>query len=305
MRIVVTGVSGQVGSALVVSLRKIATVVPADRSVLNLTALERIPVVLDELSPDVIVNAAAYTAVDRAEDEPEIARLINGKAPGAIARWAAQRSVPVVHFSTDYIFDGKGSRPWREDSRACPLSVYGATKLAGEDAIREMGGSHLVVRTSWVYAARGTNFLRTIARLARERAELRIVNDQIGSPTSARIIATAVANLLSSDPVDLSRCFAAAGGIVNIAACGETSWYGFATAIVEGLVSRGVPVSAKCIVPLRSEEYPTRAIRPKNSRLDLTRLKNVFGVEMPPWQEALEPELDGLAREITHARNPG
>ena len=185
MRIVVTGVTGQVGRALVTPLAQLGTVVPADRSVLNLAEPATLAGALDHLAPDLIVNPAAYTAVDRAEDERDLAFTINGEAPGVIAEWAARREVPLVHFSTDYVFNGQGETPWREDSPTGPLSAYGESKLAGEEAIRAANGAYLIVRTSWVYAAQGANFLRTIARLARERTELKIVADQIGAPTSA------------------------------------------------------------------------------------------------------------------------
>ena len=197
MRILVTGVSGQVGGALVARLPASATVLAADRSVLDLAAPQTIAGTLDRLAPDIVFNPAAYTAVDKAEDEPELAMRVNAEAPGAMARWAAARDVPLVHFSTDYVFDGSGERAWREDDAPQPLSVYGATKLAGENEIRSAGGTFLIVRTSWVYAAAGKNFLRTIARLARERSELRIVADQIGAPTSAALIGDVVAGMLS------------------------------------------------------------------------------------------------------------
>jgi dTDP-4-dehydrorhamnose reductase len=298
MRILVTGVTGQVGSALLASLGKIGTVVPADRSLLNLTEPEQISEALDRLTPELIINPAAYTAVDRAEDERELAFLVNAEAPRVIARWAAQRKVPLVHFSTDYVFGGQDNEPWREDGPTGPLSAYGASKLAGETAIREIGGPHLIVRTSWVYAARGTNFLRTIARLALERTVLRIVADQIGSPTSARVIAETVAAILASGAGNLDERFGEAQGCVNIATTGQTSWHGFAGAIIEGLRSRHVGLAVQSILPLRTEEYPTKAIRPHNSRFDLTRLRDLFGVATPSWREALEPELDQLARDM-------
>jgi dTDP-4-dehydrorhamnose reductase len=163
----------------------------------------------------------------------------NGEAPGAVARWAAARGVPLIHFSTDYVFDGSGDRPWREDDPTGPLSVYGASKLAGDHGVRSAGGPHLIIRTSWVYDAVGSNFLRTIARLARERSELRIVADQIGAPTSARLIADVVSEILRNGGPRLAERFAAAGGLVNVAASDKTSWHGFATAIVEGLRARG------------------------------------------------------------------
>ena len=298
MRIVVTGVTGQVGKALVTPLAQLGTVVPADRSVLNLAAPTTLAGALDRLAPDLIVNPAAYTAVDRAEDERDLAFTINSEAPGVLAEWAARRDVPLVHFSTDYVFNGQGEAPWREDSPTAPLSVYGASKLAGEDAIRAFGGAHLIVRTSWVYAAQGANFLRTIARLARERTELKVVADQLGAPTSARIIAGAVTAVLAAESGNLRECFGRSAGVVNIAASGETSWQGFATAIVEGLKSRGVALAVQSILPLRTEDYPTKAKRPHNSRFDLTRLQDVFGLTTLSWREALEPELDLLAPEM-------
>jgi dTDP-4-dehydrorhamnose reductase len=301
MRIVVTGVSGQVGRALLAPLAQLGTVVPADRSVLDLADSATLAGALDRLAPGLIINPAAYTAVDRAEDERDTAFAVNATAPRVIAEWTAARDVPLIHFSTDYVFDGQSEAPWREDSPTRPLSAYGASKLAGEDAIRAANGPHLIVRTSWVYAAVGANFLRTIARLAGERSELKIVSDQKGAPTSARIIAEAVTGLLVAGSRNLRERFARAGGIVNIAASGETSWHGFATAIVEGLRSRGVTLAVQSILPLRTEDYPTKAKRPLNSRLDLTRLQQAFGLTTPTWRETLEPELDLLAREMRRA----
>jgi dTDP-4-dehydrorhamnose reductase len=298
MRIVVTGVTGQVGGALVGPLAQLGTVIPTDRSVLNLAEPATLADALDRLAPDLIINPAAYTAVDRAEDERELAFTVNATAPGAIAEWAANRGVPLVHFSTDYVFNGQGEAPWREDSPTGPLSAYGASKLAGEEAVRAVKGSHLIVRTSWVYAAVGVNFLRTIARLARERSELRIVADQMGAPTSAGVIADAVTGILAADPGVLRERFTHADGILNIAASGETSWHGFATAIVEGLKGRDVVLAVRSILPLRTDEYPTKAKRPNNSRFDLTRLREMFGLVTPTWREALEPELELLAQDM-------
>jgi dTDP-4-dehydrorhamnose reductase len=298
MRILLTGVTGQVGRALVMPLARLGTVVPANRSMLNLAEPAALSGALDRLAPELIVNPAAYTAVDRAEDERDLAFTINGEAPRAIAAWAARRNVPLIHFSTDYVFNGKGKTPWREDSPTAPLSVYGESKLAGEEAIRAADGTYLIVRTSWVYAAQGANFLRTIARLARERGELKIVVDQIGAPTSTITIADAVIGLLAAEPHNLKASFKRAGGIINIAASGETSWHGFATAIVEGLRRRGVELAVKSILPLRTEDYPTKANRPHNSRFDLARLREVFDVTTPSWREALEVELDLLAPEM-------
>lgn len=293
MRIVVTGVTGQVGSALASRLSTIGTVVPVDRTALDLARPREMPRRLDELSPDVIINSAAYTAVDRAEDERELAFLVNAEAPGVLARWAAERAVPLIHFSTDYVFDGRGSRPWHETDVTNPLSVYGTSKLAGETAVRSVGGPHLTIRTSWVYGALGANFLRTIMRLAGERQELRIVSDQVGAPTSVTIIADAVATMLAR-ATDLAAVFADADGLVHLAASGITSWHGFATAIVEGLRARQVPLSVVRIVPIASAEYPMKAQRPLNSRLDLSRLSQAFGIAPPSWVDGLNNELDRI-----------
>jgi dTDP-4-dehydrorhamnose reductase len=295
MRILLTGVTGQVGAALRAPLENAGSLVAADRSRLDLAQPERVVSALDAIAPDLIVNPAAYTAVDRAEDERELAFRVNAEAPGAMARWAALRGVPLIHFSTDYVFDGAGARPWREDDATGPLSAYGASKLAGEEAIRSAGGQHLVIRTSWVYAATGANFLRTIARLARERDELGIVSDQIGAPTSARLIADAVARIIGNPGPPLLERFRASRGLVNVAAAGETSWHGFAVAIVEGLAARHVPLRVQAVRPIRTQDYPTKARRPANSRFDLARLREVFGVATPDWRDALARELDMLA----------
>ncbi len=301
MRILVTGATGQVGGALVETLAD-RSVIAAGRRDLDLARPRTIGAALDRLRPDLIVNAAAFTAVDRAEDERALAFTVNAEAPGAIARWAKARAVPLVHVSTDYVFDGRGSRPWREDDAPRPLSVYGASKLAGEDAIRAAGGAHLIVRTQWVYAATGTNFLRTIARLARERQELRVVADQYGAPTPARLIAAAVAAIIRPDgAAALAARFAAAGGLVHVAAGGETTWHGFAAAIVEGLRARGVTLAVEAVVPIGSADYPAKAARPANCRLDLARAQAVFGLSPPPWREALAPELDRLALDLAPA----
>jgi dTDP-4-dehydrorhamnose reductase len=294
MRILLTGVTGQVGAALRTPLERVGMLVAADRNRLDLARPELVASALDDIAPELIVNPAAYTAVDRAEDERELAFRVNADAPGAMARWAAQRGVPFVHFSTDYVFDGGGTRPWCEDDATGPLSAYGASKLAGEEAIRAAGGPHLVIRTSWVYAATGANFLRTIARLARERDELGIVADQIGAPSSARLIADAVATIVGEPGLPLLERFRAAGGLVNVAASGETSWHGFAGAIVEGLNARHVALRVRTVRPIRTQDYPTKARRPANSRFDLTRLREVFGVEPPGWRDSLARELDVL-----------
>ncbi|MGY8637589.1 dTDP-4-dehydrorhamnose reductase [Bradyrhizobium sp. 14AA] len=294
MKILLTGAGGQVGGALLRLLQDRANIVAPTREAFDLSQPAGLAEKLDSIAPDLIINPAAYTAVDRAEDEREAAFRVNAESPGVIAQWAARRRVPLVHFSTDYVFDGSGDRPWREDSAPRPLSVYGESKLAGDQAIAGAGGPHLIARTSWVYAATGANFLKTIVRLAGEREELRIVADQIGAPTTADAIARAMIAMLQPAGEDVAAMFGRRGGLVNLVCAGETSWHGFATAIVSGLKSRGSAFAVKQIVPIASSEFPVKAKRPSNSRLDLSRLRERFDIVMPTWQEALDRELDAL-----------
>ena len=294
MRILLTGASGQVGSALLPLLRTRGTVLAPTEMDFDLSKPAAVAALLDELKPDFIVNPAAYTAVDKAEDEVDLAMLINAEAPGAIARWAAASNVPLVHFSTDYVFDGSGDRAWREDDLPGPLSVYGRSKLAGEEAVRRSGAPHLVVRTAWVYAAKGANFMRTMVRLARERETLRVVADQMGTPTSARSIAAALTGIIDQGISDLPAAFARGGGVVHLTNSGSTSWHGFASAIVDGLRGRRVALKATEVVAITTADYPTRAVRPANSRLELTRLQTVYGLSPLTWQEALAMELDAF-----------
>jgi dTDP-4-dehydrorhamnose reductase len=211
-----------------------------------------------------------------------------------MARWAACHDVPLIHFSTDYVFDGAGVSAWGEDDATAPLSVYGKSKLAGETFVRAAGGPSVIVRTSWVYANQGRNFMLTVARLAAEQKELRIVCDQIGAPTSARAIADAVAKIIRTGVPSLrdrmGKC-----ETVNVSCSGETSWFGFAEAIVDGLRKRNLEARAERVIPIKSEDYPTRAARPRNSRLDSTKAREMFSIIMPTWQEALDVELAALA----------
>ncbi len=299
MRILLTGTSGQVGGALLSRLQGFGLVMAPDEVELNLAQPIEISGVLDRLKPDLIINPAAYTAVDKAEDEPELALRVNGEGPAVIARWAALHNVPLIHFSTDYVFSGAGDRAWREDDEVQPLSVYGSSKLAGENAVRAAGGTFLIIRTSWVYAAQGANFLRAISRLARERKELRIVADQVGAPTSAAVIADGVTEMLSSGLDKFRARCGEASGLVHLVASGEINWHGFAVAIVEGLKERKITLAVEHIRPITSAEYPTRATRPHNSRLDLSRLHKIFGITTLHWRDALAPELDALARELS------
>jgi dTDP-4-dehydrorhamnose reductase len=299
MRILITGATGQVGSATAQRLASSATLIATDRASLDLSKPDSIPTILAEIAPELIINAAAYTAVDRCEDEPALAQRINAEGPGVMAQWCASHGVPLIHFSTDYVFDGRGTHGWSEDDIPRPLSTYGASKFAGEERIRAAGGSHLIVRTSWIYAARGTNFLRRIAELAGTNDELRIVADQVGAPTSAALIADILHTMLAPGLPAFREKAGAAGGLIHLAASGEASWYEFARHIVDGLRSRGLPVSVKRIVPVQSRDYPLAARRPLNSRFNLGRLQSMFGITPPPWQDVLDTELDKLAHDLS------
>ena len=307
MRILLTGVTGQVGGAIR-SLLQHDELVRADlfavtRQDFDLSRPETLAPVLDRLQPDVIINPAAYTAVDQAEDEPDLAYRANAEAPAAMARWAANRDVPFLHFSTDYVFSGHGdSRAWTEADPCAPLSVYGQSKRDGERLIAEANGLSLVIRTSWVYAATGKNFFRTMARLATERTELRVVADQFGAPTSARSIAQAVRTIVATGRTAMIASFADAEGVVHLTNSGATSWHGFAQAIVGGLSQEGLPIKAESVTPIATSDFPTKARRPANSRLDLSRLGRVFGIAPVDWRVALDIEIQDFI--VTQRRPP-
>jgi dTDP-4-dehydrorhamnose reductase len=293
MRILLTGTAGQVGGALLpLLLNGKHTVIAPGREGFDLSKPGSLAGNLESVKPDLIINPAAYTAVDKAEDETALALVVNGEAPAEVAKWAAANSVPLIHFSTDFVFDGSTNRAWREEDPTGPLSVYGRSKLAGEEAVRGAGGSHLVVRTAWVYGARGANFMRTMIRLARERDTLRVVADQHGTPTSASNIASSLVHILDQGEKDLPATFTRAGGLVHLTNSGSTNWHGFASAIVDGLKSRGLPLKAAEVMPITSAEYPSKAKRPANSHLDLTRLNEVYGIVPPAWENSLAAELD-------------
>lgn len=286
-RILLTGITGQVGWELRRTLAPLGQVVGLDSQSLDLADADAIRAAVREIAPRIIVNPAAYTAVDKAESEPERARLINAVASGILAEAARNCGAILVHYSTDYVFDGTKDAAYVEDDAPNPLNVYGATKLAGEEAIRAVGVRHLILRTSWVYGARGGNFLLTMQRLMRERPELRIVDDQIGAPTWSRLIAEATAQILA-------QCLSPARGAdrpepwgtYHLTCGGETSWYGFAAAIAE------LGDHATRLTPIPSSDYPTAARRPANSRLDNGKLARVFGLRLPDWREALKLCLD-------------
>ena len=271
MKILLLGSKGQVGRELARSLAPLGHVTALDRTQLDITDGDKIAAAVRAASPNVIVNAAAYTAVDRAESERDLAFSVNAAAPGVLAAQAAKLGALFVHYSTDYVFDGTKAGPYREDDPPHPLNIYGASKLAGERAIAATGCRHLILRTSWVYGPHGSNFMRTILRAARERPELRVVDDQVGAPTTSLAIARATAEVLRHP----------AEGLYHMSAAGQTSWCGFARAILSRAGIR-TPV-----VAIRSEEYPTAARRPRNSLLDNSRLREAFGVSLAPWEEGL------------------
>jgi len=305
MKILLTGATGQVGFELSSALAPIGGIAAATRDArladgspclrADLADADALRSALDAAKPDLIVNAAAYTAVDRAEDEPELADRINHRAVADIGAWAAQHGAGVVHYSTDYVFDGRGTRPYREDDATAPLGVYGRSKLAGEDALRASGAAHLIFRTAWVYAARGGNFLRTMLRLAAEREELRVVADQIGAPTPARWIAQATAAAIATWQARDATAGRGLGGTYHLVAGGSTSWFDFAGAIVSGAQARGLLARAPRVVPIATADYPTRAARPAYSVLDTGRLAAAFGLQCPDWRDGLGAVLDELA----------
>jgi dTDP-4-dehydrorhamnose reductase len=298
MRVFVTGVTGQVGSTLVGALAQVASVVMANRNQLDLARPEEIASALERNAADLIINPAAYTAVGRAEDEREMAFHVNADAPGAMARWAAARGVPLIHFSTDYVFDGVGKRPWREHDATNPLSAYGSSKLVGEDAVRSAAGPHLIVRTSWVYAAKATNVFATIVRLAKEHKELRIVADQVGAPTSARLIADVVGQRYQQGQGPSRSQFRRSGGYGQHCGTERDKLARICCCILEGLKARGVASGVESIVPITTKNYPTEAKRPANCRLDLPRLRRVFRIDPPTWDQALAAELEALVGEL-------
>jgi dTDP-4-dehydrorhamnose reductase len=289
VNILVTGKNGQVGWELRRALLPLGRIHAFGHRELDLADADAVRRRLDESRPDVIVNAAAYTAVDKAEGDPELAHAVNAAAPGLLAEEAAKRGALLIHYSTDYVFDGAKAAPYVEADPTHPLGAYGRSKLAGELAVQAAGADHLIFRTSWVYAARGANFLRTILRLAAERDELRIVADQVGAPTWARLIAEATAHALKQAMAEREGD-AFDSGIFHLAAAGETSWHGFAGAILAG--RSGLRV--KAVTPITTAEYPLPAPRPANSRLDTGAFRTRFGLALPDWRDCLSLCLEEL-----------
>ena len=280
MRVLIAGRHGQVSRELQAVLSQHDLLVVGHEQ-LDLADSEAIRRQVRELRPDLIINAAAHTAVDLAESEPELAFAINATAPGVLAEEAATLGVPLTHYSTDYVFDGSKDGAYSEDDATGPLGVYGRSKLAGEDAIRAVGGQYLILRTSWVYSLHGKNFLLTMQRLLQEREELRVVADQIGAPTWAGSIARATAEMIEH----WQNGHAGPWGTYHLSGLGETSWFGFANAIADQLRAQGKPCAR--LEPIPSSAYPTPAQRPLNSRLDCSRLQQAWNIRLPNWHDAL------------------
>jgi dTDP-4-dehydrorhamnose reductase len=305
VKILLLGANGQVGFELARTLAPLGELVCATRSGMlpggvacetaDLAGSEKLLGLLDRVSPDLIVNAAAYTAVDHAEDEPESAEISNHQALALLGAWAKKHGASVVHYSTDYVFDGRSTTPYREDDATAPLGVYGRSKLAGEQALRDSGCLHLILRTAWVYGARGQNFLRTMLRLGAQNEQLNVVADQRGAPTCSRLIAATSAALLLrwSGWNEIQR--SEASGIYHLSAAGECSWHEFASAIMCTSLAAGLLVRVPQVIAITTAQYPTKAARPANSVLDTQRLQEKFGLYLPPWQQGLNDVIGELA----------
>lgn len=302
-RVLILGATGQLGMELQRSFAGTNPLVALGREGLDLGVPAQIREVLERVRPDVILNAGAYTAVDRAESERELAFAINGRAPRLLAEEASRANALLVHYSTDYVFNGRKAEPWREDDPTGPLNVYGASKLAGEEAIREVGGRYLILRTSWVYAPHGKNFLFTMLRLGQERHELTVVNDQVGAPTTSIELARATWSLVDGVLAGKYGDTAQWAGVYHMTCGGYTTWCGFAQAIFQraGALLEG---HRPHVVPIPSRDYPTPARRPQNSVLSNALLKERFGVQLAPWEAALDEVIAEVERKRLTTR-PG
>ena len=293
MKILLLGSNGQVGWELQRALAPFGSVTAVTRAVEgglcgDLSQPDALAATVRAVAPDVIVNAAAYTAVDQAEDEPELAEAVNAIAPAVLAREARALGAWLVHYSTDYVFDGTGVQPWREEDPTGPLNVYGRTKREGEVAIQDSGCRHMIFRTSWVYASRGKNFIRTMLRLAAERDAMQVIDDQHGAPTGSALIADVTAQAL---PTAMRQ--PELGGLYHLAAAGETTWHGYALRVIEQARRAGWPVKVapEAIASVTTDAFPTKARRPGNSRLACSRLEDAFDLCMPPWQQGVDHAL--------------
>ena len=295
MKILLLGCDGQVGWELQRSLQPLGEVLALDFQSRNFAAdfsrPDTLAATVQAVKPDLIVNAAAHTAVDKAESEPALAQAINADAPGVLARSAAACGAWLVHYSTDYVFDGTGDQPRAEDAPTGPLSVYGRTKLEGEQQLRESGCKHLILRTSWVYAARGGNFARTMLRLAGMKTELNVIDDQVGAPTGADLLADLTALMARA-----ARAQPDLAGTYHAVAAGATSWHGYARLVIETARARGVALTLppEALLPIPTSAYPTPAPRPLNSRLDTRKLRERFGVHLPDWESGVRRLLDEI-----------
>jgi len=288
MKILLLGKNGQVGWELQRSLAPLGELVALDAQSQHLCGdlsnLEGIAQTIRAVAPDIIVNAAAHTAVDKAESEPELARTINALAPGILAQEAKRSRAWLIHYSTDYVFDGTGDTPWLETDPTGPLSIYGKTKLEGEGAIRASGCKHLIFRTSWVYAARGGNFAKTMLKLAQERDSLQVINDQIGAPTGADLLAD-----ITAHAVRMALLRSEVSGLYHLVASGQTSWHGYASFVIDFARQAGIEikVSPDATQPVPTSAFPTAAMRPINSRLDTSKLQTTFSLNLPHWQSGV------------------
>jgi len=297
MKILLVGCNGQVGWELQRSLAPLGALTVCDFDSpeplrADFAQPESLRALVQRVQPQVIVNAAAHTAVDKAESEPEFARTLNATAPGVLAQEAQRTGALLVHYSTDYVFDGTGSAPRTETSPTGPLSVYGRTKLEGEELITRSGCAHVILRTSWVYAARGGNFARTMLRLAAERDALNVIDDQIGAPTGADLLADVTAHVIRA-----VQAQPALQGLYHCVAAGETSWFEYARFVIEWARARGqnIKVAPEAIAPIATSAYPTPAQRPLNSRLDTRKLQAAFGLQMPHWQHGVQRMLTEIS----------
>jgi len=302
LKIVILGRNGQLAWEANRRFQGLGQIICVGRPELDLLDIEGVRAEIRRIKPSVLVNAAAYTAVDQAESEPEAAMKINSEAPAVMADEAKRLGALFITYSTDYVFDGKSAAPYKETDSPAPLNVYGVSKLSGERAVEDVGGNYLIFRTSWVYGARGKNFLKTILKLATERPELRIVDDQVGAPTWSRDLADATRNIMeqfamksAAEKVPIGEALGDRGGIYHMTAAGSVSWCGFGAAILEEMEKRGLSKrSLVKIVPIPSSDYPTPAARPHNSRLCNDKLKNTFGVTLPSWQASFAAVMNEL-----------